>query len=187
MMFLAWSIAGCVTRSNTDIALEPGATLSQYRDIEVQVTNDTQQTYSFDIASFFADELKTALRAKGYEIVERGTAAGQVLILKCSIVAYSPDTAGKRALATAIGSMPGVMMLAPKDTATIKATLIDQQSGKILADILSYRKMPSDGVVPNINVHVGCGDVSLTSSEKMLLRNAACSFATKIDKKIKES
>jgi hypothetical protein len=135
-LFLLFFLYGCA--ETTQITLEPGASLSDYHVLEVaQVANDTGQTFSFDISSFFLDELQSALRTKGYEIAGQEQSQAKTLIVKCSIVTYSPGNAGKKAAAVALGLLPGGYFVTPKDTTTVKAALIDLQTGKTMADIVS--------------------------------------------------
>jgi hypothetical protein len=183
-LFLLFFLQGCVIPETrvTHIRLEPGASLADYHVFEVgNVTNDTGKAFSFDVSSFFTDELESALRTKGYEIAEQGKAPAKALRVTCSIVSYSPTTAGKMAEATALG----VLVYAPKDTAVVKATLVDRQTGKKMADLISSDSETVSGVLPPISIGSGHG-VSLISSEKLVLRYAAWGLASKIDEKIKQ-
>jgi hypothetical protein len=183
-LFLLFCLQGCVA-SQTEITLEPGASLSNYHVLDVEtVTNDTGQTFSFDVSGFFTDELESALRTKGYEIAEQGKAPAKALLVKCSIVSYSPGTAGKKVAAEGLGLLPGGIFLIPKDTTTVKATLIDQQTGKTMAEIITNQSETESGVLPPVSVGYGHG-ISLISSQKLVLMDAASGIASRIDAKIK--
>ncbi len=101
-------------------------------------------------------------------------------------MSYSPSTAGKKAEATALGLLPGGQYYAPKDTAVVKATLVDRQTGGKVADLISSDSETVFGVAPPISVGSGHG-FSLISAEKLVLRYAAWGLASKIDEKIKQS
>jgi hypothetical protein len=174
---------GCA--SSTKIALEPGASLSGYRVFEVEkVSNDTGQTFSFDVANFFSDELRSALQAKGYEVEAHEQPATQTLIVQCSITSYSPTTPGSKAATIALGLVPGGYFIAPKDSTTVKAILIDQRTRKTVADIVSNQSETESGIMPPMSMGYGHG-VSFISTEKLVLREAAWGLASKIDEKIK--
>jgi hypothetical protein len=187
VLFLLQSCAVPETQL-THIRLEPGASLADYHVFEVEkVTNDTGKTFSFDVSSFFADELESALRKKGYEIAEQGTAPAKALRITCSIVSYSQSTGGEKAEATALGLVPGGFYFRPENTAVVKATLVDQQTGKTMADLISSKSQSETGVIPPISINSGGHAVSLMSAEKLVLRYAAWGLASKIDETIKQS
>src|SRR5216684_3416890 len=77
--------------SATFLMMEPGASLSGYKAIAVAtVSNETGQTSHFDFASAFAEDLKAALRSKGYDISDYKASPPDVLIVQCSIMNYVP-------------------------------------------------------------------------------------------------
>ncbi len=189
-LLLLFFLQGCAIPETrvTHLRLEPGASLADYHVFEVEkVTNDTGKTFSFDISSFFADELESALRKKGYEIAEQGKAPAKALRITCSIVSYSPSTAGQKAEATELSFLPGGFYFKPENTAVVKATLLDQQTGKMMADLISSQSQTETGVIPPISIHSGGHAVSFVSAEKLVLRYAAWGLASKIDEKIKQS
>jgi hypothetical protein len=181
-LIIALLAGGCA--DTTQISVEPGASLTDFHTIEIgKITNDTGETYSYDITGFFTDELQHALTTKGYTVAAQGEATGKVLVVNCSITAYSAGSAGKKAASAALGLVPGGYFMTPKDSATIKSTLIDQQSGKTVADLVST---PSEyeSVMPGTSFGNGHG-LSIISSEKLVLREAAWGVATQIDNTIK--
>jgi hypothetical protein len=189
-LLLLFLLQGCAIPETrvTHITVEPGASLADYHVFEVEkVTNDTGKTFSFDVSSFFADELESALRKKGYEIAEQGKAPAKALRVTCSIVAYSPSTAGQKAEATGLSFLPGGFYFWPENTAVVKATLLDQQTGKMMAELVSSQSQTETGVIPPVSIDSGGHAVSLVSAEKLVLRYAAWELATKIDEKIKQS
>jgi hypothetical protein len=175
-------LASC--SGSTQIALDPGASLRDYRAFVVEpASNDTGQNYSFDIASFFTDELKSSLQAKGYEIVEPGENATS-LVVKSSITSYSSGNAGKKAAAVVLGLVPGGYFMTPTDAVKVKAILTDERTGKTMADIVSNQSA-AEGLTPAIMPGMGHG-ISIISPEKLVLREAAWGLASKIDDKIKQ-
>jgi hypothetical protein len=182
LLIVALLLGGCA--ATTQINVEPGASLTDYHVIEIgKVTNDTGETYSYDITGFFTDELDHALTTKGFIIAAPGEASGKVLVVNCGITSYSAGSAGKKLASTALGLVPGGYFMTPKDSATIKSTLIDLQSGKIVADLVST---PSEieNVMPQTSFGNGHG-ISMISTEKLVLREAAWGVATQIDNTIK--
>ena len=156
-LLLLFFLQGCAIPETqlTHIRVEPAHLLPSYHVFEVEkVTNDTGKTFSFDISSFFADELESALRKKGYEIAEPGKAPAKALRMTCSIVSYSPSTAGQKAEATALGFVPGGFYFKPENTAVVKATLVDQQTGKMMADLISSKSQTETGVIPPISIRL---------------------------------
>lgn len=116
-LLLFFFLHGCAIPETrvTHIGLEPGASLADYHVFEVEkVTNDTGKTFSFGVSSFFADELESALRTKGYEIAEQGKAPAKALRVTCGIVSYSPSAAGEKVEATALSLIPGGFSLSRK-------------------------------------------------------------------------
>ena len=189
-LLLLFFLQGCAIPETqlTHIRVEAGASLAGYHVFEVEkVTNDTGKTFSFDVSSFFTDELESALRTKGYEIAEPGKAPAKALRVTCSIVSYSPSTAGEKAEATALGLVPGGFYFRPENTAVVKATLVDQQTGKTMADLVSSKSQTETGVIPPISIDSAGHTVSLMSAEKLVLRYAAWGLASKIDETIKQS
>jgi hypothetical protein len=77
----------------------------------------------------------------------------------------------------------GGFYFAPQDTTKVKADLIDQQSGRIVASVISIESQPESGLVPLVSVgggHVGIG----YNDAKLVLRDAAWGTASKIDAKM---
>jgi hypothetical protein len=176
-------VQGCAA-DTTNVTAAPGASLSSYRVLQVPpASNETGQTFSFDIGSFFTDELESALRTKGLAVSAPGQVQPNTLIVKCSILSYSPGTAGKKAESMALGVLPGGFLAMPKDSTNVKADLIDQQSGKVVANVSSTQSQPESGLMPPMSVGEGHG-ISMISSQKLVLRQAAWGMATKIDEKM---
>jgi hypothetical protein len=181
-LLLALLLAACA--DTTQMNVEPGASLADYHLIEIgKVTNDTGETYSFDVTGYFNDELHHALTTKGYTVAEPGESAGKALVVNCSIVSYSAGSAGKKFASGALGLVPGGYFMTPKDSATIKSTVTDLQSGKVVADLVSTPS-ETESVMPGTSFGNGYG-ISMISSEKLVLREAAWGLATQIDNKIK--
>jgi len=161
-----------------------GVPLQGYQILQVlPATNQTGQSFSFDISSFFTDELEGDLRTKGHQVSAPGQVQPKTLTIKCTILSYSPGTAGKKAEATALALLPGGFYFDPKDTTNVKAGFIDQQSGRIVANVLSSQSQPESGLLPPVSVGDG-HVVSVISTQKLVLRNAAWGIASKINEKM---
>ncbi len=181
-LIVALLLGGCA--QTTQINVAPGASLADYHTIEIgKVTNDTGETYSYDITGFFHDELRHALTTKGYTVAEQGEAAGKVLVANCSITSYSAGSAGKKLASAGLGLVPGGYFMTPKDSATIKTKLIDLQSGKVVADLVSTPS-ETESVMAQTSFGNGHG-VSMISSQELVLREAAWGVATQIDNTFK--
>lgn len=182
-LFLLMFLQGCAVET-THVTEERGAPLQGYQILQVPpAANQTGQTFSFDISSFFTDELDSALRKKGHQVSPPGQIQPKTLIIKCTILSYSPSTAGKKAEAIALNVLPGGFYYSPQDSTNVKADLIDQQSGKTVANILSTQSFPESGLLPTVSIGQG-QSVSLMSAQKIVLRNAAWGIASKIDEKM---
>jgi hypothetical protein len=182
-LFLLMFLQGCAVES-THVTQELGVPLQGYQILQVlPATNQTGQTFSFDISGFFTHELESDLRTKGHQVLAPGQVQPKTLIIKCSILSYSPGTAGKTAEATALGLLPGGFYFAPHDATKVKADLIDQQSGKIVASVISIQSQPESGLVPTVTVGSAHG-LSVKTTQKLVLRDAAWGIASKIDAKM---
>ena len=78
---------------------------------------------------------------------------------------------------------PGGFYFAPHDATKVKADLIDQQSGKIVASVISIQSQPESGLVPMVTVGSAHG-LSVKTTQKLVLRDAAWGIASKIDAKM---
>ncbi len=182
-LFLLMFLQGCAVET-THVTQELDVPLQGYQILQVlPAANQTGQTFSFDISSFFTDELEGDLRTKGHQVSAPGQVQPNTLIIKCSILSYSPGTAGKTAEATALGLLPGGFYFAPQDTTKVKADLIDQQSGRIVASVVSIQSQHESGLVPMLSVGGGQG-VSVITTQKLVLQDAAWGIASKIDAKM---
>jgi hypothetical protein len=83
----------------------------------------------------------------------------------------------------ALGLIPAGPYFGPKDSTHVEADLIDQQSGKVVANVFTTQSAIETGIMPPVSVGEGHG-VSMISSQKLVLRNAAWEMATKIDEKM---
>jgi hypothetical protein len=185
ILFLLASTCGCAS-SPTQLTMQPGASLSEYRIFEVDpASNDTGQTFSFDVSEFFTGELQDDLRNKGYVVASQSDAPGNILIVKCSIVSYSAGTVGKKAAAEVLGLVPGGFLMMPKDSTTVKTKLVDQKTGKVMADLVSNEAETESGIMPPTSFGNGHG-ISMISSQKLVLREAAWAVASKIDEQMKQ-
>ncbi len=165
-------LAGCAT-GQPQLMMEPGASLSGYKAIAVAtVSNETGQTSHFDFASAFAEDLKAALRSKGYDISDYKASPPDVLIVQCSIMNYVPGNTSKQIFTMV--SLPftwGVTFGSdPWGTskAGVKTLVLDKGTGRALAHMVTIKQVdPWFG------------------GYKSILQSVATDVATAIDNRIK--
>ena len=155
------SLGGCFNVEQPALVTEPGVSLSNYRSFQVApATNQTGQTFDFDFATVFTQDLATALQAKGYSIVD--SAAPGVLVVQCGFVSYAPGNAFQRWLVPGLG----------QSQATVKTTLADGKSGEPVADVVTTETVTG-------GFFGGIGGYSA------VLQTVANDVATAIDNKMK--
>jgi hypothetical protein len=155
--------SGCAT-GRPMAWVEAGASLAQYRQVEIPpVTNDTGQAYDFDVAGTLTEKIRSRLTDKGYGVRGEGAAQGAVLVLKTRLTAYEPGSAAKRWLAPGHGATH----------CTVRVSLIDQQSGKPVGEII-VAKAVSEGGLFSIG------------ADKSILDVVALDIAETLDTKITE-
>lgn len=129
-------ISGCVT-SKPMMSMLKDVSLAGYKVFEVPpVLNETGKTFEFDVTDTLTQNIKLKLRDKGY-IVSDGTATSEeVLVIKSSLLFYEPGSAFKRWLAPGFG----------KTQATVKTSLIDKKTGKVLGELVSVDTVSAGGL-----------------------------------------
>lgn len=156
-------LGGCLNVEQPALVMEPGVSLANYKTFEVApATNDTGQTFDFDFTGTFTQDLKSALQAKDYNVLDTGAAMPGTLVVRCSFISYAPGDAFQRWL------LPG----AGQSQATVKTTLVDSQSGQSVADVVTTETVTGGFL----------GGVGGYSS---VLKTVASDVVTAIDKKIK--
>jgi hypothetical protein len=146
-----------------ELEMQPGASLLGRKTLAVApASNDTGQTYELDIAGVFTDDLTSALRSKGYTVVDATTAPADAVIVQSSFISYAPGNAFQRWL------MPG---LGPTE-ATVKTILTDKSTGSVLAGMLTRKEVTSGGLFS-------------VGAYEFILQHVADAVAAAIDKKIK--
>jgi Domain of unknown function (DUF4410) len=155
--------AGCTAPSPPELTMQPGASLSASTLLAVApASNDTGQTYELDITGVFTDDLRSALRSKGYTVADSNTAPPNAVIVQCSFISYAPGNAAQRWI------FPG---LGPTE-ATVKTSLIDENTGNVLGGMLTRKEVTGGGLLS-------------VGAYKFILQHVANDVADAIDKKIK--
>ena len=143
--------------------MQQGASLSGIKQLAVApASNDTGQTYELDISAVFTDDLTSALRSRGYTVLDPNTAPADTVIVQCSFVSYAPGNAFQRWL------MPG---LGPTD-ATVKTSLVNKSTGSVLGIMLTEKRETGGGLLS-------------VGAYKYILDRVANEVAEVIDNKIK--
>jgi uncharacterized protein DUF4410 len=156
-------LGGCFNTEQPALVTEPGVSLSTYKSSQVApATNETGQTFDFDFATAFTQDLTAALQAKGYSVVD--ASAPGVLVVQCSFVSYAPGNAFQRWLLPGLG----------ESQATVKTTLADGKSGEPVADVVTTETVTG-------GFFGGIGGYS------SVLQTVANDVATAIDNKMKGS
>jgi hypothetical protein len=84
-LFVLIVLQGCA-EEKPNVTAVLGPSLSDYQVLQVlPASNQTGQTFSFDIGSFFTNELKSDLMTKGRVVSAPGQVEPNTLIIKCSI------------------------------------------------------------------------------------------------------
>lgn len=137
IVFLIFAfIAGCVT-SKPMISLEKGVSLTGYKVFHVPpVLNETGKTIEFDVADTLTQNIKSKLRDKGYIVLDGTVPSEEILIIKSSLLSYESGSAFKRWLAPGFG----------KTQATVKTSLIDKRTGKVIGEMVSAEAVSTGGL-----------------------------------------
>lgn len=125
----------------TLVLMERDVSLTRYRAVEVlPVSNDTGKTFEkkldFDVAATLTEFIRAELRESGYVIVERPSTTGECILVRSSLVAYQPGSAGMRW----VGGGAGITQ------ATVRATLIDNRTGEMLGEIVAAGQVTVGGL-----------------------------------------
>jgi hypothetical protein len=111
--------------------------LADYKVFEVPpVLNATGKTFEFDVADILTQNIKSKLGGKGYTVSDGSATLEQVVIIKSSLLSYEPGDAFKRWLAPGYG----------KTQATVRTSLIDKRTGKLLAELVSADAVSAGGL-----------------------------------------
>ena len=173
-------LSGCAARQPPQISTEPGVSLAGYKEIAIApVSNETGQTFDFDFVSAFTDDLKLALRAKGYDVTDPKASSPNTLIVQCSFAKYEPGNRAERAATdvaalAAVALLPSPGLLLPRAgaaEATVNTTLIDKKTGEALGDMV-------------VTKAVGSGLFGGSDAYSSILVSAANDIADAIDNKI---
>jgi uncharacterized lipoprotein YajG len=154
-------IAGCVIEQPQVIS-QPGISFAHYNALGIApASNDTGQSADFDFAETFTQDLRSALRGKGYQISDASEAPPDGLIVQCSFVNYEEGNAFTRWLAFGLGA----------SKATVKTTLVDKKSGKAVGDIVTVKEI-TGGVLGGIGGYEAvlesvANDVSIAIDNKI--------------------
>ncbi len=156
-------VVGCAPPAPPELTMLPDASLSGIKMLGVApASNDTGQTYELDIGAIFTDDLTSALRSKGYTVIEPNSAPPDAVIVQCSFVSYAPGNAFQRWLVPGLGPTQ----------ATVKTSLIDKKSGHILGGMVTGEEVASGGLLS-------------AGAYKFILQRVADEVAGAIDRQIK--
>jgi hypothetical protein len=136
-------LAGCAA-GQPQLMMETGASLSGYKTITVAaVSNATGQTFNFDFASAFAEDLRSALRSKGYDVSDPNASSPNALIVQCSIMNYAPGNTPKQIFT--LVSLPFTWGLTfgsdPSSKAGVKTLVMDRRTGQALAHMVTIKQV----------------------------------------------
>jgi hypothetical protein len=111
--------------------------ISKYDLFEVEpVTDDTEKNFDFDVAGELTRQIILKLQGKGYKVINDPKAKKGVLLIRSTLISYAPGNAFKRWLAPGLG----------KTQATVRAVLIDKDSGEIISDIVFAEAVQAGGL-----------------------------------------
>jgi len=160
-LFLLFA-AGCATERPM-ARIEKGASLSGYKVIEVTpVLNETGKTINFEVTDALTQYIKTSLQEKGFIVAEISGGEENVIILKNQLTSYEPGSAFKRWVISGWG----------KTQCTLKTSLIDKKSGKVIGEMVAAEE-------------VGSGGLYSIGADKWILNVVARSISDEIDRKVK--
>lgn len=155
-------IAGCVT-SKPMVSMMQGVSLIGYKVFEVPpVLNETGKTFEFDVSDTLTQNIKSKLRDKGYIVSDGTVPSEEILIIKSSLLSYEPGSAFKRWIAPGFG----------KTQATVKTSLIEKRTGKVLGELVSAEA-------------VSAGGLYSAGADRRILDAIAEGIAEEIEKKVK--
>ena len=130
-------LAGCVAGAPPVVWIEKGASLANYRVVDVsEVANETGQTFEFDVAHSITDKVRSKLIDRGIVLSQDGSAAAETLVLRMSLTAYAPGNAAARWLLPGAGATDCI----------VKGALEDGQNHAQLGVILSHRSVSGGGL-----------------------------------------
>ena len=154
-------VGGCAAKPA--VRMEKGVSLTGYKVFEVMpVINETGKTFKFDVADELTQHIKSKIKDRGYVIDEEKEAKDCVLVMKSSLIVYEPGSAFKRWILPGWG----------KTQATVKTSLIDKKTGKIVGEMLTTEE-------------VGAGGLFSVGADKWILDVVAKGITNEIEKKVK--
>ena len=159
-LVLAIFAAGCAVGTPM-VRMERDFVPAAYQKVEVlTVTNDTGQTYEFDVAEMLTENIKSQFTDKGCLLASHEE-KDSVLMVKTSLIQYEPGSAFKMTLLPGYG--------APR--CTVKSSLIDKKTGKVIGEI----------VVPKT---ISEGHLSPIGADKRILNAVAVDIAQETIKQV---
>jgi hypothetical protein len=166
-------LSGCAAEP-APLATEPGVSLAGRTNIAVApASNDTGQNYDFDLTGTFTEDLKSALLAKGYTVIDTKAAPPDALIIQCSFLSYVPGNAAAKIVG------------AGRSEARVKTTVVDQKTGQVVGDLLTTKQIGGLGFPLLALGPGGVTALPTVGGYKTILNNVADNVATAIDRKIK--
>lgn len=165
IIFLSFAImlSGCITTSKPMVSMKKGVSLVDYKVFKVQpVLNETGKTYEFNVSNSLTQNIKSKLRDKEFIVSDGTITSKRVLIIKSTLLSYTPGSALKRWFAPGFGSTQ----------ATVKTLLIDKKTRKVLGEFISADTVSSGGLYS-------------AGADKGILDAIATGIVDEIEKKVK--
>ncbi len=175
LILLLLVVGGCPSYpTKLMVRMEKGVSLSEYKVFEVMpVSNETGKTFEFDVADELTQHIKAKIKDKGYVINERKEVKDSVLVIKSSLITYEPGSAAKRFLGGG------------KTRATVRTSLIDKMTGKVIGEIVSVEEVGGKYVEMWGFEYNPVDALSNVGAYKRILGVVAKGIANEIDKNIK--
>ena len=123
--FILVLLGGCTSKLPT-ILMEDDAPLAEYTMFKVMpVSNDTGQSFEFDVTGQLTELIKLKLKEKGYYISDEAEKVNNVLIIQSSLLYYKP------------GNPTCVFPGGGQTRITVRTSLLDQKTGKTIGELIS--------------------------------------------------
>jgi hypothetical protein len=135
LLVLAIFAAGCAVGTPM-VHMERDFVPAAYQKVEIlTVTNDTGQTYEFDVSEMLTKNIKSQFKDKGCLLASHQE-KDSVLMVKSSLTLYEPGSAFKRGLLPGYGAT----------RCTVKTSLIDKKTGKVIGEIVVPKTISEGGL-----------------------------------------
>jgi len=113
-------VTGCASQR-----INGGLSLSGYQAFEVSpVSNETGRAFDFDVAAEITRHIVSKLRQEGLNVTDT---SGKTLVIKSRLTLYETRVAGTA-------------------NCTVRSTLIDKDTGRLLGEIVAARSVSAGGL-----------------------------------------